>query len=47
MKPGYEDDAKKMAMVEDKLLSCIAKTTDTHIALLKPLKDRIITQLKK
>jgi hypothetical protein len=46
MQPGYENDAKKMAMVEDKLISCIAKTVDSHIALLKPMKARIIAQLK-
>jgi hypothetical protein len=47
MKPGYENDAKKMAAVEGALLSCMAKTVDTHIGMLKPLKDRIATQLKK
>jgi hypothetical protein len=46
MQPGYENDAKKMAVVEDKLISCIGQTVDNHIALLKPMKARIIAQLK-
>lgn len=47
MQPGYENDAKKMAKVEDALISCMAKTVDEHIRMLKPMKDRILTQLKK
>lgn len=46
MQPGYENDAKKMAKVEDKLIACISKTVDSHIALLKPMKVRVISQLK-
>lgn len=47
MVPGYENDAKKIAKVEDTLLTCMSKTVDQHIALLKPMKERIIAQLKK
>jgi hypothetical protein len=46
MVPGYEKDAKRMQMVEDALLSCMARTVDQHIQLLKPMKDRIASSLK-
>ena len=46
MQPGYENDAKKMAKVEDALITCMSKTVDQHIGMLKPLKDRISSQLK-
>lgn len=45
MKPGYENDAKKMAKVEDTLLSCMNKTVDEYIGMLKPMKERIVAQL--
>lgn len=47
MKPGYENDAKMTKKVEDTLIACMASTVDKHIALLKPLKDRVADQLKK
>ena len=47
MKPGYENDAKLTARVEDKLIGCMATTVDKYIAMLKPLKERAIEQLKK
>ena len=47
MKPGYENDAKKMAQVEDALLHCMSTTVQQQVKLLKPLKDRIIGQLPK
>ncbi len=34
-----------MRKVEDTWLSCTAKSVDEHIALLKPMKDRIAKQL--
>uniref|UniRef100_A0A7S2YSU4 Protein FAM136A n=1 Tax=Entomoneis paludosa TaxID=265537 RepID=A0A7S2YSU4_9STRA len=46
MKPGYENDARKMQQVEDTLLACISQTVDSHIRLLKPMRERILTQLK-
>lgn len=46
MKPGYENDAKQMSKVEDVLLSCISKTVDEYIGKLKPMKERIVAQLK-
>ena len=46
MKPGYENDAKQMAKVEDVLLGCISATVDEYIGKLKPLKERIVAQLK-
>jgi len=46
MKPGYENDAKQMAKVEDVLLGCISKTVDEYIGKLKPLKERVAAQLK-
>lgn len=47
MKPGYENDARKMQQVEDSMLACIEGTVNTHIGLLKPMKERILAQLKK
>lgn len=44
--PGMEQDPSKMQKVEDSLLKCMSKAVDQHIALLKPLKKRIIQQLK-
>jgi len=46
MKPGYENDAKQMAKVEDALIGCMSSTVDGHIKLLKPMKDRVQQQLK-
>jgi hypothetical protein len=46
MKPGFENDAKMTQRVEDKLIACMAGTVDKHIKLLKPLKDRVVQQLK-
>jgi hypothetical protein len=47
MKPGYENDAKMTAKIEDKLIGCMATTVDKYIAMLKPLKDRAVEQMKK
>ena len=47
MKPGYENDARKMAKVEDTLLTCMSKTVDEYIGMLKPMKDRVAAQLKQ
>lgn len=46
MYPGIENDAKKMVKVEESLLACISKTVDAHINLLKPMRQRIESQLK-
>jgi Eukaryotic protein of unknown function (DUF842) len=47
MQPGYENDARKMAAVESTLLSCMSTTVDEYIKLLKPLRERIVGQVKK
>mmetsp|Transcript_13809 Transcript_13809/g.26503 ORF Transcript_13809/g.26503 Transcript_13809/m.26503 type:complete len:151 (+) Transcript_13809:98-550(+) len=47
MKPGYENDAKMVAKVEEKLIGCMSQTVDKYIALLKPLQARVVEQLKK
>jgi len=47
MKPGYENDAKQMAKVEDYLINCMSRTVDEYIKLLNPMKERIKVQLKK
>jgi hypothetical protein len=46
MRPGFEQDAKLMAKVEDTLIGCIDGTVHEYIGKLKPLKERIISQLK-
>jgi len=45
--PGMENNARKIAQVEGQLLQCMGKTVDSHIKLLKPMKDRLTGQLKK
>lgn len=45
LNPGDENNARKMRKVEDAWLSCTAKSVEEHIALLKPLKDRMAKQL--
>ena len=47
MTPGFENDARKTAKVENALINCMAKTVDEHIALLNPMKDRIIASFKQ
>ena len=47
MKPGDEQDTKKMQRVEDALIACISQTVDQHIALLKPMQQRILSQIQK
>lgn len=47
MKPGYENDAKLTARIEDKLIGCMSNTVDKYIEMLKPLKQRVVEQLKK
>jgi hypothetical protein len=47
MQPGYENDAKKMDKVEGTLISCISKTVDEYIGMLKPMKDRVAAQINK
>lgn len=44
--PGMENDSKKMSKVEESLISCMGKTVDEHIKLLKPMKERITSSLK-
>ena len=46
IKPGMENDARKMEKAEEELLSCMAKTVDHHLTLLKPMKQRIVKALK-
>lgn len=46
MQPGIENDARKMAKVEETLISCMSSTVDQHIKLLKPMRDRIKQGLK-
>jgi hypothetical protein len=46
LSPGMENDPKQMQKVEDSLLQCMSKAVDQHIALLKPMQTRIISQLK-
>lgn len=46
MVPGYEKDAKKLQKVEDALISCMARTVDQHIQLLRPMRERIEASLK-
>lgn len=44
--PGMDSDSKQMQKVEESLLRCMSNAVDQHIALLKPMKKRIVEQLK-
>lgn len=46
MRPGFENDAKQMAKVEEALISCVGRTVEEYIGKLKPLKERVRAQLK-
>lgn len=46
MSPGMENNPRQMQKVEDSLLKCMGKAVDQHIELLKPMKKRIVDQLK-
>mmetsp|Transcript_24222 Transcript_24222/g.35890 ORF Transcript_24222/g.35890 Transcript_24222/m.35890 type:complete len:154 (+) Transcript_24222:163-624(+) len=47
IKPGMESDPNKIAKVEAHALKCMSKTVDAQIKKLRPLKDRIVGQLKE
>ena len=47
MKPGFENDAKMVNKVEEKLIGCMSNTVDKYIAMLGPLKTRVVENLKK
>jgi hypothetical protein len=47
IKPGMEDDPEGLAKVEDAMLKCMSKVVDSHIKLLKPMRERIVGELKK
>lgn len=45
MVPGMEADAKQMEKLEATLLKCMTQTVDSHIGLLKPMRQRVDAQL--
>lgn len=45
--PEISNDPKQMKKVEETVLACISKVVDDHIKQLKPMKQRIESQLKK
>lgn len=45
--PSMANDPKQMKKVEDTVLACITKVVDDHVKQLKPMKQRIDSQLKK
>jgi hypothetical protein len=45
--PDVQKDARKMKKVEDTILSCIAKTVDSQLKQLGPMKQRVASQLKQ
>lgn len=47
MVAGYEKDAKKMQKIENVLLECMESTVNEYIQMLKPMKERIASQLKQ
>jgi Eukaryotic protein of unknown function (DUF842) len=44
--PGMDNDPSKIAALEQDLLKCMSQQVDEHIKLLKPMKDRIVANLK-
>mmetsp|Transcript_29532 Transcript_29532/g.48732 ORF Transcript_29532/g.48732 Transcript_29532/m.48732 type:complete len:153 (-) Transcript_29532:28-486(-) len=47
LKPGMENDPAAMTKIEEHMLKCMSKTVDSHIKLLKPMKARLVGELKK
>ena len=47
IKPGMQDDPSMVAKIESHAISCMTKTVDSHIKLLRPMKDRIVSEMKK
>jgi hypothetical protein len=47
IKPGMENESSSMTKIEDHVLKCMSKTVDNHITLLKPMKERLVGELKK
>jgi hypothetical protein len=47
IQPGDETNATKIMQAETMLVKCMSQTVDHHIQLLKPMRERIIMQLKK
>lgn len=46
IKPGYENDPSQVQKAEKVMLQCMSKTVDEHIGLLKPMKQRVVSQIK-
>ena len=42
-----QPDARTMQKVEDAFVKCIGSTVDEYIGLLKPMKQRIVANLKE
>lgn len=47
VKPGMENDPAALTKVEGHVLKCMSKTVDGHIKLLRPMKDRLVSEIKK
>jgi len=47
IKPGMEQDPRQLTIVENHVLKCMSKTVDSHIKLLRPMKERCVGQLKE
>lgn len=46
MTPGIQNDARRMKKVEDGVVRCISGVVDKNVAALKPMRERIATQIK-
>lgn len=47
MKPGDENDAKRMQKIEDALLGCMSQTVNEYVGLLRPMRERVAAQMKE
>mmetsp|Transcript_12547 Transcript_12547/g.26552 ORF Transcript_12547/g.26552 Transcript_12547/m.26552 type:complete len:154 (-) Transcript_12547:2230-2691(-) len=46
MTPGIQNDARRMKKVEDSVVKCISGVVDKNVAALKPMRERIASQIK-
>lgn len=46
MTPGIQNDARRMKKVEDSVIKCISGVVDKNVAALKPMRERIASQIK-
>ena len=46
MTPDVQNNARKMKKIEDTVLKCISGVVDKNVTALKPMRERIQSQIK-